>query len=103
MLWGLELVDRVPKAGPPCAGMGVGTGPVILQRGDYFGWTVNVAARITDHARAWQVLVIDAVVTAADSMSAIRFLPMGPVSLNGLVTPISQYAASRASGDLDSL
>jgi class 3 adenylate cyclase len=56
VLWGLELVDRVPKARPAVRRMGMGTGPVILQGGDYFGWTVNVAARITDHARAWQVL-----------------------------------------------
>lgn len=35
---------------------GLSFGPVLVREGDYFGTTVNVAARLTDHARAWKVL-----------------------------------------------
>jgi adenylate cyclase len=93
---GLELVDRVPRAGLPMARVGLHSGPVVFQNGDYFGRTVNVAARITDHARPGEILVSDAVVTATDDLPAVRYAPVGPVSLKGLATPISLYAAVRA-------
>jgi class 3 adenylate cyclase len=48
---GLELVDRIPRAGLPQAQVGLPSGPVVFQDGDYFGRTVNIAARITDCAR----------------------------------------------------
>lgn len=35
---------------------GMSFGPVLVREGDYYGTTVNVAARLTDHARAWKVL-----------------------------------------------
>jgi adenylate cyclase len=47
----LEMRDAVPSAGLPPAHIGVHTGPVVFQGGDYFGRTVNIAARITDCAR----------------------------------------------------
>jgi adenylate cyclase len=96
VLCGLELVDRVPRAGLPMARVGLHSGPVVFQNGDYFGRTVNVAARITDHARPGEVLVSDAVVTATDDLPAVRYAPVGPVSLKGLATPIGLYAAVRA-------
>jgi class 3 adenylate cyclase len=61
---GLELVQRIPDQGLPCARIGINSGPVVFQHGDDFGRTVNVAARITDHARPGEVLVSDSVVTA---------------------------------------
>jgi class 3 adenylate cyclase len=46
-------------------------GPVIIQDGDYFGSTVNVAARIAAYAR--EVLSSDHAVQAADGLpSEIR-------------------------------
>jgi adenylate cyclase len=96
VLCGLELVDRVPRVGLPLARVGVHSGPVVFQHGDYFGRTVNVAARITDHARPGEVLVSDAVVTATDHLQAVRYAPVGPVSLKGLASPIDLSAATRA-------
>jgi adenylate cyclase len=98
VLCGLELVDRVPRVGLPQARLGVHTGPVVFQSGDYFGRTVNIAARISDHARPGQVLVSDAVVAAAGDLPAVRYDPVGPVPLKGLAAPISLYAATRATG-----
>src|SRR5918994_2112555 len=53
----LQLVEEVPEAGLPPAYVGVAAGPVVVQGGDYFGRTVNLAARIAAHATAGQVLV----------------------------------------------
>jgi class 3 adenylate cyclase/DNA-binding transcriptional MerR regulator len=90
---GLELVDRLPRAGLPLARVGLHSGPVVFQDGDYFGRTVNVAARITDYARPGEVLVSDQVVADADPLEEVRFEPVGPVSLKGLSAPITLYTA----------
>ena len=96
VLCGLELVERVPQLGLPRARMGMDSGPVVFQDGDYFGRTVNVAARITDYARPGEVLVSDEVAAAAHNPEAIRYEPVGPVSLKGLSAPITLYSAARA-------
>jgi adenylate cyclase len=92
---GLELVDRLPRVGLPLARVGLHSGPVVFQNGDYFGRTVNVAARITDYARPGEVLVSDQVVTDAGPLEAVRYVPVGPVSLKGLAAPIALYTAVR--------
>jgi adenylate cyclase len=90
---GLELVDRLPRVGLPQARVGLHSGPVVFQSGDYFGRTVNVAARIGDYARPGEVLVSDQVVADADRVEGVRFEPVGPVSLKGLSAPITLYNA----------
>jgi adenylate cyclase len=64
---------------------------VVFQNGDYFGRTVNIAARISDYARPGEVLVSDQVVADADRLEVVRFAPVGPVSLKGLSAPITLY------------
>ena len=68
----------------------------MFQDGDYFGRTVNIAARITDYARPGEVLVSDQVVADIDAQEAVRFEPVGPVALKGLSTPITLYTAVHA-------
>jgi class 3 adenylate cyclase len=46
VLAALGLVEELPAAGLPPAHVGVAAGPVVAQGGDYFGRTVNLAARI---------------------------------------------------------
>ena len=46
------MVEELPEAGLPPAHVGVAAGPVVVQGGDYFGRTVNLAARIAAHAGA---------------------------------------------------
>jgi adenylate cyclase len=93
---GLELVDRIPRVGLPQARVGLHSGPVVFQDGDYFGGTVNIAARITDYARPGEVLVSDQVVADTDRLEAVRFEPVGPVSLKGLSAPITLFTAVHA-------
>ncbi len=96
VLSGLELVERVPQLGLPRARMGMDSGPVVFQNGDYFGRTVNVAARISDYAQPGEVLVSEEVAASARNPEAIRYEPVGPVSLKGLTAPITLYTAVRA-------
>jgi class 3 adenylate cyclase len=59
---------------------------VVFQDGDYFGRTVNLAARIAAHAGPGQVLVSDQVV-AECAGGAVTFEPIGPVPLKGVTDP----------------
>jgi adenylate cyclase len=65
VLSALELVAQLPEAGLPPGHVGVAAGPVVAQGGDYFGRTVNLAARIAARAGAGQVLVSDRVAESA--------------------------------------
>jgi adenylate cyclase len=90
----LEMVERTPQAGLPPAHVGLHAGPVVFQDGDYFGRTVNLAARIAGHAGPGQVLVSDQVVAeCADGQ--VAFEPIGPVPLKGVADPVPLHRASR--------
>jgi class 3 adenylate cyclase len=90
----LEMVDEVAGAGLPPAHVGIASGPVIFQEGDYYGQTVNLAARISDFARPGEVLVSDAVIAAAGLPDG-SFEPVGPVELKGVGGPVRLSAARR--------
>ncbi len=79
----LEMVDALAAAGLPPAHVGLHTGPVLFQAGDYFGQTVNLSARIADYARPGEVLVSQAVADASQEIG-IAFADIGPVELKGV-------------------
>ncbi len=79
----LEMVDGLAAAGLPPAHVGLHTGPVLFQEGDYFGQTVNLSARIADYARPGEVLVSEAVAVASHD-PGITFADIGPVELKGV-------------------
>ena len=90
----LEMVDAIAAAGLPPAHVGLHTGPVVFEGGDYFGRTVNLAARIGDHAAPGQVLVTQEIVdrVAPDGLS---FEPVGAVELKGVAEPVLLHAVTR--------
>ena len=79
----LEMVDELAAAGLPPAHVGLHAGPVIFQQGDYFGQTVNLAARIADYARPGEVLISQEVADASHE-TGIAFGEIGPVELKGV-------------------
>jgi len=95
VLSALDLVEQLPAAGLPPAHAGVAAGPVVVQGGDYFGRTVNLAARIAAHATAGQVLVGDSV-TGSTSPQGVRFAEVGEVQLKGISDPVRLHEACRA-------
>src|SRR5206468_3992771 len=84
VLCGLELVEEASRVELPPARFGISTGPVVFQDGDYFGKTVNVAARIADYARPREVLVSEAIV--ATRVDGVAYREIGPVSLKGVTS-----------------
>ncbi len=90
----LDMVDGVVSSGLPPAHVGLHAGPVLSQAGDYFGETVNLAARIAEYARPGEVLVTQEVVHASADGGA-TFTQIGPVELKGISGVVHLYAAHR--------
>lgn len=63
----------------------------LVRDGDYFGGTVNTAARIADYARPREVLVSRDVVAQAEGAAA--FEPIGDIGLRGIVDPVALFRA----------
>jgi adenylate cyclase len=95
VLSALDLVERLPAAGLPPAHVGVAAGPVVVQGGDYFGRTVNLAARIAAQATAGQVLVSESV-TGSTSLEGVRFAEVGEAQLKGITGAVRLHEARRA-------
>jgi adenylate cyclase len=90
----LEMLDAVSNADLPPAHIGLHTGPVVFQGGDYFGRTVNIAARIGERAAPGQVLVTQEIVDRVAS-EGISFEPIGAVELKGVSQPVLLHAVTR--------
>jgi adenylate cyclase len=95
VLAALGMVQELPAAGLPPAHVGVAAGPVVAQGGDYFGRTVNLAARIASRASAGQVLVSEDVLQAP-APDGVRFVELGEVQLKGFARPVRLLEARRA-------
>ena len=91
----LAMVGQVPEAGLPPAHVGVAAGPVVVQGGDYFGRTVNLASRVAAHASAGQVLVT-APVAEAPSRDGITYADLGELRLKGFANPVRVLEARRS-------
>jgi adenylate cyclase len=94
VLAALDMVEGVASHSLPPARVGIQAGPVVFQEGDYFGRTVNVAARIAEYARPGEVLVTDQVMDAADGTS-VMFTEIGPVELKGVSGALRLHRAGR--------
>jgi adenylate cyclase len=90
----LEMSDALPAAGLPPVHVGLSSGPVLFQEGDYFGQTVNLSARIADYARPGEVLVTRSVADASKE-DDIGFHEIGPVELKGVAGPTDLLRAQR--------
>jgi adenylate cyclase len=95
VLSALRLVEQLPEAGLPPAHVGVAAGPVVAQGGDYFGRTVNLAARIAARAGTGQVLVSQRVVETAPPQG-VAFVEVAEVQLKGFARPMRLLEACRA-------
>jgi adenylate cyclase len=93
----VDLVEETESAIGVPARIGVNAGPVIAQEGDYFGRTVNVAARIADYARPREVLVSEEARRSAGT-AGVEFEPIGDVRLKGLPRAVRLHRATRAPG-----
>jgi adenylate cyclase len=92
---GIELVEQTEQATSMPARIGINAGAVIVQEGDYFGRTVNVAARIADYARPHEVLVSDEAKRNAGDAD-VDFELVGDVPLKGVSKAVRLHRAVRS-------
>jgi class 3 adenylate cyclase len=93
----LRLIEGAPRVGLPAAHAGVAAGPVVFRDGDYYGRTVNLAARVSAAAGESEVLVTDAVVEAGGAED-LDFSPLGPVTLKNVDRPQMLHRAAWGRG-----
>ena len=97
ILSGLDLVEQTEEAISVPARIGINAGALVVQEGDYFGRTVNVAARIADYARPHEVLVSEEA-RRSSGVADVRFELIGDVTLRGVSTSVRLHKAVRAEG-----
>ena len=90
----LEILDSVKPAGLPPAHVGVNAGPLIYEEGDYFGRTVNIAARIASQAGPDQVFVGQDVLPHI-APNGFRVVEVGAVELKGIEHPVTLHEVIR--------
>jgi adenylate cyclase len=92
VLAALEMLDGITSTGLPPAHVGLHAGPVLFQEGDYFGRTVNVAARIAAYARPGEILVSQEVVDHSE-LAGVTFTSIGAADLKGVSGELRLYSA----------
>ena len=89
---GLGVMARV-AAEPqfPDVRLGAHGGTALYREGDYFGATVNVAARVAAQATRGQFLVTAAIANARLADHGIEFQAIGRRALKNVATPVELY------------
>lgn len=98
VMLGLFLAHDLGRAhGAPQVRVGMHHGPAVRRGGDWFGTTVNTAARISGAAVGEEVLLSAAVHDRAAALEDVRFVARGSHELRNLSEPVELFAAFAAS------
>jgi adenylate cyclase len=93
---GLRIVDGVLAGhATPAARVGLHHGPALERDGDYFGGTVNMAARVSAAATAGEVLVTGHTAALAPDLEGVFYEPRGQHALRNIREPVELFAAVR--------
>jgi class 3 adenylate cyclase/YHS domain-containing protein len=79
---------------------GLHHGPVIERDGDYFGATVNLAARVASRAASGQALITEAILGAA-AEADIDVVPLGAQPLRNILDPVVLHAVELCATHVD--
>lgn len=82
------------QAGFPAMRVGIHAGPVLYRVGDYVGSTVNIASRLASAAMPNEIVVTDAVASAAPRVS-IEVGEVGVRMIRGIGEPLTLYKVQR--------
>lgn len=86
----LDIITGLsPRPKLPDVRVGLATGSVLSRLGDVFGPPVNLAARLSQVARANRVLVDETTAAALDDSFETRVLPPRPIKGFGNLSPIT--------------
>ena len=88
--------DLMAEHGYPAIRVGMAYGPAVHRGGDWFGATVNLAARISGLAGGGEVLLSEATwVAAGGHVDGVCFHDRGSHQVHNVTAPIRVFAATR--------
>jgi adenylate cyclase len=87
--------EAIAGHGFPTVRVGMHHGPALESEGDWFGATVNLAARVAALAAGGEVLLTGAVRDAAGELEGVRLESRGEHRLRNVPTPVPVFAATR--------
>ena len=85
--------DVLAGHGFPAVRVGMHRGPAVSHDGDWFGATVNLAARVAALAGGGEVLVTDAVRSHAAEIESVRYESRGEQRVRNVPSPVQLFAA----------
>jgi adenylate cyclase len=92
---GLRIVTELEAVpGFPPVRVGIHTGPAVAREGDWYGTTVNVAARLCAATGGGQVLVSEATCEAAGPLRMVELEPPELHWLKNVTDPVAAQLAS---------
>lgn len=92
---GLRIVQEVGvQHGFPSIRIGMHTGPATERDGDWFGATVNTAARVSGMATGGEILLTDATRQGVGVVRGVEFSQRGRRELRNVAEPVLLYAVS---------
>lgn len=93
---GLCIVHDVgAQHGFPLVRVGMHTGPAVERDGDWFGATVNLAARVSAAAAGGELLLTEATRTVAGEVEGVALRERGRWTFRNVAAPVEVYAAVR--------
>jgi adenylate cyclase len=94
ILLGLNITrGTIPGHGTPAVRVGLHHGPAIERDGDYFGATVNLAARVSGLASGGEVLLTGRTAALAPELEGVFYEPRGRQVLRNVREPVDVFAA----------
>jgi class 3 adenylate cyclase len=96
VLLGLRIVgDLMRDHGAPAVRVGLHHGSAVQRDGDYFGATVNLAARVSAHAVGGEVLLTAHTAALAPTIDGVLYESRGRQELRNVRDPVELIAAVR--------
>ena len=93
---GLHIAnDVMSDHGAPAVRVGLHHGPCVERNGDYFGASVNLAARLSALATGGEVLVTGKTAALAPELDGVLYEPRGRQVLRNVAEPVEIFAALR--------
>jgi class 3 adenylate cyclase/YHS domain-containing protein len=97
VMFGLRVAgDIMRDHGTPAIRVGMHHGPAVERGGDYFGATVNLAARVSAAAAGGEVLLTAETAALAPSPEGVMYESRGRRDLRNVREPVELVAAVRA-------
>jgi adenylate cyclase len=102
ILVGLDIAsDVLVEHGAPAVRVGLHHGPAVESEGDYFGATVNLAARVSALASGGEVLVTGSTAALVPDLDGVLYESRGRQALKNVAEPVEVFSALRLGDTAD--